>query len=153
MAQLAERPTAATPRIGKQGDACVMVIFGAAGDLTARLLIPALYNLARANLLSKEFAVVGVARAQMSEEDFRKSIKDDVKTYCGDCIDDTIWESFSRRFYYFAGNFNDDSLYPKIKERLAQIDRDHATHQNAFSFLPPPPTSFLPLLHNPTPHD
>src|SRR5258708_16423375 len=146
MAQVAEQPAAATPRIGKQGDPCVMVIFGAAGDLTARLLIPALYNLARANLLSKEFAVVGVARAQMSEEDFRKSIKDDVKTYCGDCIDDTIWESFSRRFYYFAGNFNDDSLYPKIKERLAQIDRDHATHQNFFYYLATAPSYFGPIV-------
>ena len=61
MAQLAEQPAPTTPRIGKQGDPCIMVIFGAAGDLTARLLIPALYNLARADLLSKEFAVLGVA--------------------------------------------------------------------------------------------
>src|SRR6202522_4039219 len=108
MAQLAEQPATATPRIGKQGDPCVMVIFGAAGDLTARLLLPALYNLARADLLSKEFAVLGVARAQMTDEDFRKRIKDDVKEYCGDCIEDALWESFSRRFYYFAGDFGDD---------------------------------------------
>src|SRR5439155_18704013 len=106
MAELAIKPAAATPRVGKLGDPCVMVIFGAAGDLTARLLLPALYNLARANLLSKEFAVLGVARAKMTDEDFRKGIKDDVKQYCGDCIDDAIWESFSRRFYYLAGNFN-----------------------------------------------
>ena len=72
MAQLAEKPTAAAPRVGKLGDPCVMVIFGAAGDLTARMLIPALYNLARADLLSKEFAVLGVARAQMTDEEFRK---------------------------------------------------------------------------------
>jgi 6-phosphogluconate dehydrogenase len=72
MAQLAEQPARTTPRIGKQGDPCIMVIFGAAGDLTARLLIPALYNLARADLLSKEFAVLGVARAQMSDEDFAR---------------------------------------------------------------------------------
>ena len=62
MAQLAEQPKVAPPRIGKQGDPCVMVIFGAAGDLTGRMLIPALYNLARAGLLSREFAVLGVAR-------------------------------------------------------------------------------------------
>src|ERR1700688_4879041 len=119
MAQLAENPTATPPRVGKQGDPCVMVIFGAAGDLTARMLIPALYNLARADLLSKEFAVLGVARAQMSDEDFRKRILDDVKKYCGDCIDDTLWDTFSRRFYYFAGDFNDDKLFPQIKDRLA----------------------------------
>src|ERR1700733_14385040 len=130
MPQLAEKPTAATPRVGKQGDPCVMVIFGAAGDLTARMLIPALYNLARANLLSKEFAVLGVARTQLSDDDFRKRIYDDIKEYCGDWVDQELWESFSRRFYYFAGDFGDDKLFPQIKDRLAQIDRDHSTHQN-----------------------
>src|SRR6202042_2919601 len=122
MAQLAEKPTAATPRVGKQGDPCVMVIFGAAGDLTARMLIPALYNLARANLLSKEFAVLGVARTQLSDEDFRKRIYDDIKEYFCDCVDEELWESFSRRFYYFAGDFGDDKPFPQIKVRVAQID-------------------------------
>ena len=72
MAELAEKPTATPPRIGKLGDPCVMVIFGAAGDLTGRMLIPALYNLARAGLLSREFAVVGVARTTYSNDEFRK---------------------------------------------------------------------------------
>ncbi|HWO32857.1 MAG TPA: hypothetical protein VNO32_29015, partial [Candidatus Acidoferrum sp.] len=146
MAQLAEKPTAATPRVGKQGDPCVMVIFGAAGDLTARMLIPALYNLARADLLSKEFAVLGVARTQMSDEDFRKRILDDVKEYCGDCVQDSLWETFSRRFYYFAGDFKDDTLYSKIKDRLAQIDRDHSTHQNVFYYLATAPSYFGPIV-------
>src|SRR5580658_6464009 len=142
MAQLAEQPRVAPPPTGKQGDPCVMVIFGAAGDLTGRLLIPALYNLARADLLSKEFAVLGVARAQMSDEDFRKRIRDDVKEYCGDCIDDALWETFSRRFYYFAGDFNDDKVYAQAKDRLAQIDRDHATQQNVFFYMATAPSYF-----------
>src|ERR1700689_3545298 len=121
MAQLAERPTAASARVGKQGDPCVMVIFGAAGDLTARMLIPALYNLARADLLSKEFAVLGVARSPLTDEDFRKRIYDDIKQYCGDCIDPATWDTFSKRFYYFAGDFSDDKLYPQIKDPLTQI--------------------------------
>src|SRR5579872_264 len=112
MAQVAEQPNVAPPpRIGKQGDPCVMVIFGAAGDLTGRMLIPALYNLARAGLLSREFAVVGVARAQLSNDEFRKRVHEDVKAYCGECVDDDLWEWFSRRFYYFAADFNDDKLY------------------------------------------
>src|ERR1700728_3305969 len=146
MAQLAEKPTAGLPRVGKQGDPCVMVIFGAAGDLTARMLIPALYNLARANLLSKEFAVLGVARTQMSDEDFRKRILDDVKEYCGDCVQDSLWETFSRRFYYFAGDFKDDTLYSRIKDHLAQIDREHSTHQNVFYYLATAPSYFGPIV-------
>src|SRR3979490_1446065 len=99
MVQVAEQPAATTPRIGKQGDPCVMVIFGAAGDLTGRKLIPALYNLAKADLLSKEFAVVGVARSPVSNEDFRKRILEYVKKYAEEEIDPTLWETFSRRFY------------------------------------------------------
>jgi glucose-6-phosphate 1-dehydrogenase len=142
MAQLAEKPTAAAPRVGKQGDPCVMVIFGAAGDLTARLLIPALYNLSRANLLPKEFAVLGVARAQMSDEDFRKRIFEDVKAYCGDCADDKDWDSFAKRFYYFAGDFNNDQLYTQIKDRLAKIDQELSAHQNVFFYMATAPSYF-----------
>src|SRR6267378_4867899 len=140
MAQLAEKPAPVIPRVGKQGDPCIMVIFGAAGDLTARMLIPALYNLARADLLSKEFAVLGVARKQMTDEDFRKRILEDVRQYCGDCVEDATWESFSRRFYYFVGDFNDDKLFPQLKDRLAHIDRDHATRQNVFYYLATAPS-------------
>ena len=125
MAQLAEQPTAAPPRVGKLGDPCVMVIFGAAGDLTGRMLIPALYNLARAQLLSQDFAVVGVARAQLSDDDFRKRVHDDIKAYCGTCTEDAVWESFIKRFYYFTGDFTDNSLFPKLKDYLDKIDKEH----------------------------
>ena len=147
MAELAEQPTsAAPPRIGKQGDPCVMVIFGAAGDLTARMLLPALYNLARASLLSREFAVVGVARTQMSNDEFRKRIHDDVKAYCGECVDDELWESFARRFYYFAGDFNDNNLYPQLKDFLTKIDQEHSTHQNFFYYMATAPKYFGPIV-------
>jgi glucose-6-phosphate 1-dehydrogenase len=147
MEQQAEQPAApAPPRIGKQGDPCVMAIFGAAGDLTARKLIPALYNLARAGLLSREFAVVGVARAKMSEEDFRKKVHDAVKEYCSDCIEDDLWEWFVRRFYYIAGDFNDDNLYTQLKDTLARVDKDHSTHQNFFFYLATAPNYFGPIV-------
>jgi glucose-6-phosphate 1-dehydrogenase len=142
MAQVAEQPAATTPRIGKQGDPCVMVIFGAAGDLTGRKLIPALYNLARAGLLSREFAVVGVARSQMSNDDFRKKVTQHVKEFCTDAPDDDLWEWFARRFFYFAGDFNEDRLYPELKDFLAKVDRDHSTHQNFFYYLATAPNFF-----------
>jgi len=146
MAQLAERPAAVAPRVGKPGDPCIMVIFGAAGDLTARMLIPALYNLARADLLSKEFAVLGVARAPMSDEEFRKNVKKNVEAYCGDCIDLENWDAFERRFHYLAGNFDDDGLFPRIKDRLAKIDGGHDTHRNFFYYLATSPSFFGPIV-------
>jgi len=146
MAQLAEKPAAAVPRIGKQSDPCVMVIFGAAGDLTERLLIPALYNLARAKLLSDEFAVLGVARAKMTDEDFRKRVYDAIKEYCGECVDDDLWEWFARRFYYLTGDFKDETLYPRLKEALAKVDQQHSTHRNFFYYLATSPAFFGPIV-------
>src|SRR3984957_19664474 len=146
MAQLAEQPTAAPPRVGKLGDPCVMVIFGAAGDLTGRMLIPALYNLARAQLLSQDFAVVGVARAQLSDDDFRKRVHDDIKAYCGTCTEDAVWESFIKRFYYFTGDFTDNSLFPKLKDYLDKIDKEHSAHQNFFYYLATAPSFFGPIV-------
>jgi glucose-6-phosphate 1-dehydrogenase len=145
MADAAEKPPAAPatpPRIGKQGDPCVMVIFGAAGDLTGRMLLPSLYNLARAGLLSRDFAVLGVARTQWSDDDFRKQIYEDIKAYCGDCVDNELWAWFSQRFYYLAGNFDDDGLYTRLKDSLTKIDQDHSTHQNFFYYMAVAPTFF-----------
>ena len=146
MAQLAEPLKAAPPRIGKQGDPCVMVIFGAAGDLTGRLLIPALYNLARAGLLSREFAILGVARTQLSDEDFRKRVYEDIKEYCGDCVDNDLWEWFARRFYYLSGDFNDDGLYARVKDTLAKLDQEHSTHGNFFYYMAVAPSYFGPIV-------
>jgi len=146
MAQLAEQPTATLPRVGKTGDPCIMVIFGAAGDLTGRKLLPALYNLARGGLLSREFAVVGVARAAISDEDFRKRAADDVKEFCTDCVEPDLWEWFQRRLYYFQGDFSDDQLYPRLKEHLAKIDQEHCTHQNFFYYLATAPSFFGPVV-------
>jgi glucose-6-phosphate 1-dehydrogenase len=142
MAQLAEQPMTTLPRVGKQSDPCIMVIFGAAGDLTGRMLIPALYNLARAGLLSREFAVVGVARAQISDEDFRKRVYDDIKTYCGECVEDDLWQWFSRSFYYYTGDFNNKNLYPQLKEYLNKADQEHGTQGNFLYYLATAPSFF-----------
>src|ERR1041384_761893 len=148
MAELAEQSIAAPPRIGKQGDPCIMVIFGAAGDLTGRLLIPALYNLARAGLLSREFAVLGVARAPLSDEAFRKRVYEDIKTYCGECVDSDIWGWFASRFYYLAGDFNDHGLYGKLKDSLNKIDQEHSTHRNFFYYMAVAPKYFGPIVEH-----
>ena len=66
---------------GKPGDPCVFVIFGATGDLTKRLLMPALYNLLANKLLPDKFAIVGVSNVQMSSEDFRKQLADEIKQF------------------------------------------------------------------------
>src|SRR6266699_6698701 len=109
---------------GRPADPCIMVIFGAAGDLTQRKLIPALYNLAKAQLLSREFAIVGVAHNAMSTEDFRKKLAEDIRRYAGSEIDPDIWEWFTRRIYYITAEFDDKDLYSKLKTDLTKLDKD-----------------------------
>ena len=76
-----------------------MVIFGASGDLTKRKLIPALYNLAKDNLLSKEFALVGFARSNMTSEQFREKIGEEINQFATTKVDPDLWHWFSRRIY------------------------------------------------------
>src|ERR1700686_5548063 len=116
MAQTVAMPV--TQRVGKVGEPCVMVIFGAAGDLTQRKLIPALYNLAKSELLSREFAVVGVARSPITTEDFRKKASEEIKEFGTEAVDPDLWEWFVRRMYYLAGTFGDKNLYPQLKDLL-----------------------------------
>src|SRR4249920_3811151 len=91
---------------GEPGNPCVMVIFGASGDLTKRKLIPALYNLAKDNLLSKEFAVVGVARNEMNSEQFRDMISKEIGDFATTKVDPDLWHWFARRIYYISGDFD-----------------------------------------------
>src|ERR1041385_5848053 len=111
---------------------CLMVIFGAAGDLTRRKLIPALYNLAKAQLLSREFAVLGVSHNQMSTDEFRGKLSEDIRKYAGTEVDSDIWEWFLRRLYYVNAEFNDKNLYQNLKTTLEKLDKDHSTHGNYF---------------------
>jgi glucose-6-phosphate 1-dehydrogenase len=140
------------PRIGKTSDPCAMVIFGASGDLTRRKLIPALYNLAKNELLSREFAVIGVARSPMSTEDYRKRVSEDIKKFATSDVDPDIWEWFIRRMHYLSGDMGDKNLYLQLKDLLDKIDKDHSTHGNhmyymatSADFLGRPWSNWLPL--------
>ena len=112
-----------------------MVIFGASGDLTRRKLIPALYNLAKYDLLSREFAVIGVSRSPLSHEDFRSKVSEDIKQFATDKVDPDIWEWFVRRIYYLSGDMSDKNLYLQLKDLLDKVDRDHSTHGNHMYYL------------------
>jgi glucose-6-phosphate 1-dehydrogenase len=141
MAQAEVLPRSQRPP-ARTADPCIMVIFGAAGDLTRRKLIPALYNLARAELLSREFAILGIAHNSMSDEDFRNKLSDDIRKYAGSDIDPDIWEWFRRRLYYVTGDFDDKNLYSQLSATLAKVDQEHATRGNYFFYLATAPNFF-----------
>ena len=133
-------------KAGEPASPCVMVIFGAAGDLTKRKLIPALYNLANDELLSPDFAIVGVARREMTTEEFRQKIGNDVRRYANSTLNESVWEQLSSHLHYVCGNFDDDSVYRQLQERLVQIDAEQGTRGNYFYYLATAPEYFSPVV-------
>ncbi|HMK22485.1 MAG TPA: glucose-6-phosphate dehydrogenase, partial [Terriglobales bacterium] len=148
MAQTATLPASTTTPVGRTADPCVMVIFGASGDLTQRKLIPALCNLARASLLSSNFAVVGVARRPMSTEEYRKKLSEEVREFVTGDFDPELWDSFVRRMHYLAGNFDNKETYGSLKQLLSKIDLENSTRGNYFYYLATAPDAFAEIVES-----
>src|SRR5882757_8135850 len=100
---------------------CVMVIFGATGDLTKRKLIPALCNLAADNLLSKQFAIIGFAGNDYTTESFRKTLGDEIPKYSATKIDPATWAWFAERIYYVRGDFEDPDAYKRLTQQITEV--------------------------------
>jgi glucose-6-phosphate 1-dehydrogenase len=121
----------------------VLVIFGASGDLTQRKLIPALYSLAHEGLLPPGQTIVGIARTEMDDEQFRKSMREACEKHARTKpIDEEVWENFARGLFYVSGEFTDRSPYSKLKERLAEFDRARGTGGRRIYYLAIPPEFF-----------
>src|SRR5438874_287843 len=86
----------------RPGDPCAFVIFGASGDLTKRKLLPALYNLARKQLLPKDFALVGCANQPFNDDDFRRQVRQDLKEFAATPDDCQFCDWLIERLYYLS---------------------------------------------------
>src|SRR5271165_3337147 len=96
---------------GRAADRCTMVIFGASGDLTTRKLLPALYNLGRSNLLPREFAILGFAKDEISQEDYCKKVRDNIREYAGAPADCSLCDWLADHAYYMVGDFKNPADY------------------------------------------
>ncbi len=126
-------------------DPCVVVIFGASGDLTKRKLLPALYHLEQSGLLPKDFAVVGVARRPL-EQTFAADMKEGIVSGGGVEKDDDKLDPFVSRIQYHAMNFDDGSGYDSLKEVLAGIDAKFGTKGNRLFYLATAPEYFSDII-------
>ena len=133
---------------GEPADPCVMVIFGASGDLTKRKLLPALYNLARDGLLSKHFAVVGLSRSEMSHEEFRQKMGEDLREFATGSVDDELWKWFAERIYYLPGDLKKPETYKRLESLLKEVDQTHGTERNYFYYLATAPQFFSPVVEH-----
>ena len=125
------------------GDPCILVLFGASGDLTRRLLMPALYNLQCDGLLSEQFALVGIARDELTTEAFRERMARDLRTFStrGD-FDQAAGAKLCSRLHYTPGNFDDPAAFRRLHELVSRLDVQHHTAGNLLFYLATPPALF-----------
>src|ERR1700677_20768 len=127
---------------GRPADPCALVIFGASGDLTHRLLVPALYNLAASDLLPDAFALIGVARSESSNEAFRDDLAKSLPKFATRKADDAVAKKPWSCVAYVQGEPDDPQTYEKLGHVLEGVERDRATKGNRLFYLATPPSGF-----------
>jgi len=127
----------------KKADPCVMVIFGATGDLTKRKLFPALYNLAKEDFLPHTFSIIGVGRQEMTTEEFRKQVLANFKEFLPHPPDAKLLKWFGDRVYYTGGDFAEDKkLFADLKKLVGDVCVEHQIPENFFYYMATPPALF-----------
>lgn len=118
-------------------------IFGGAGDLTWRKLVPALYDLFNEDLVPDQFSILSISHHEMTDENLKKRLRDGVekfsRTWKGD---NKAWNKFSKHFYYIQGNFEDAGTYKKLKEKCSELEKQWSADSQKIFYLATPPSLF-----------
>jgi glucose-6-phosphate 1-dehydrogenase len=118
---------------------CVLVIFGGAGDLSHKKLLPALYNLSLDGDLPERFAIVGFSMEKLDDAAYRKFARDGIEQYSRQPLSEAGWSKFAPLLYFVSGSFTEAGDYQKLKLRLAEFDRAPGTEgSHIFYFAIPP---------------
>jgi glucose-6-phosphate 1-dehydrogenase len=139
MTEVAENPLLAGLEPALVRDPCVLVVFGASGDLTRRKIFPALYALAVRELLPESFAVVGVARTEWSDDEYRRRMEDAVREFARDEFRQDVWDELASATFYVGSPFEDEAGEDRVAHRLAEIDEERGTQGNRLYYLAVPP--------------
>jgi glucose-6-phosphate 1-dehydrogenase len=121
------------------------VIFGAAGDLTSRLVVPALYNMRRTGLLSDNFSIIGFNHGKMTDNAWRKGLHASLEKYVsngGGKLDDDAWDWLSAQMSYHAGDFDDLSAFQSLAVKLRDAEKRRGTKGNVLFYLATPERFF-----------
>ncbi len=130
-------------RIPRPVPECVVVIFGANGDLTRRKLLPALYSLARDRRLAPGFSVLGISRTPLSDDAFRARMRDAVEQFSeSGPLEPGVWDGMAQGLYYEPGAFDDPALYPRVKARLDAIAAARHIGGNVLYYLSTQPSYY-----------
>ena len=129
----------------RKPDSCAFVIFGASGDLTHRLVIPALYNLAATELLPDNLCVVGIARKSMSSDALRDSLMKGLRQFATRPVDDAIARRLLECVTSIEADPRDPASFDAMRDRLEKLEANRSTGGNRLFYLATPPNTFAPI--------
>ncbi|MGZ4282479.1 MAG: glucose-6-phosphate dehydrogenase, partial [Gaiellaceae bacterium] len=144
--QQQENPLMEGLKLRRTPDPCALVIFGASGDLTKRKLFPALYSLALRKLLPERFGVVGAARTEESDDDFRERMKAGVQEFARDPFHEETWDWLAERMRYVSMDFSDEGGQQDIVKVLNELDEKQGTAGNRVYYLAVPPSAIATIV-------
>jgi glucose-6-phosphate 1-dehydrogenase len=130
----------------RRPDPCLLVIFGASGDLTSKKLMPALYSLALRRLLPEKFGIVGAARSEESDDAFRERMKQAVQEHARDPFKDEVWDELAAGMRYVTLDFADNNGEDELADALTELDKERGTMGNRVYYFAVPPSAIGTLV-------
>ncbi len=146
MATTQENPLLEGLPLAQMPEPCVLVIFGASGDLTRRKIFPALYALALRRLLPENFAVLGAARSAWTDEEFRSRMEEAVREFGRDEFRQDVWDRLAEATSYRTLEFDDDAAEEALRSYIEHVDEDRGTLGNRVYYLAVPPDAMPTLV-------
>jgi glucose-6-phosphate 1-dehydrogenase len=134
-------------RLERIPDPCVVVLFGGTGDLSARKVVPALYQLWRTNLLPHEFVLLALGRRDQDDDGFRAEVREALERFSRVLpLDDAVAATFIERILYQRLDFDDAAAFDALAARLTAIDAEQATAGNRLYYLATQPSAFSEIV-------
>jgi glucose-6-phosphate 1-dehydrogenase len=146
MAQKPLNPLRDELRMQAAIEPCVVVLFGASGDLARRKLIPALFSLWKKQLLAPGFSVIGSARSEMSHDEYREAMRKAILEFEPEAFNEAEWKSFAAGLFYVSGATQDDNTFIGLKQLLERLEAERGTGGNRIYYLSTPPSLYDPII-------
>src|ERR1700740_2261493 len=127
-------------------DPCLVVMFGASGDLASRKLFPALFDLARHACLAPRFRLLGFARTEMSDEQFREHATEFLPKDGAVSPNGYTAQKFKQQLRYFTGDYDDPEAYRRLAQRLDELDAEGQLGGNRLFYLATPPSVYVRII-------
>ncbi len=126
----------------------IITIFGASGDLCARKLVPAIYNLAVDNLLPADFYLIGFGRKPIPDEEFRSLASEAISKFSRRELNRDIWDRIEKNAFYCSGGYDEVEAFQKLRDKVDSIEKDLGREIQSVFYVSTPPSVFEPIIKN-----